>query len=165
MKFMALPCLVVLAAMLAGCGGGSKQSSPGRIDNNKAYNCDPAGNCTTVPTQAPAEQRCVKLWNQDAENASTVQSEAVSLASAGRVYVSVGFAADYPDLCLVTLVSPSVRTGMQFLESDTPGGSGEVYMPEGTVDPTNLDPSLKNWNAEADDSGYLRLTTYEPGDD
>jgi hypothetical protein len=76
-------------------------------------------------------------------------------------YVSVGFSADYPDLCLITASNPDTDIAMQFLESQNSPYGGN-YKPSG--DPTsssNLDPSLTNWNASANAEG--RITLYGGG--
>jgi hypothetical protein len=114
---------------------------------------------TKVPKVPPREFRCVLLWNRDADNAEEVKGAIAPLAGATNVYASVTFAADYPDLCLVTFVAPANGSGMQFVESEVAGN--HVYMPVAqNVDPGNLDPNVSNWNAEVDEYGQLDLKKY-----
>jgi hypothetical protein len=70
-------------------------------------------------------------------------------------YVSVGFASDYPDLCLITASNPTLDYSEQWMES-TNASYGAFALPTfGTS--TGLDPSLTQWNAVADVQGQITL--------
>lgn len=156
MKPLAIAFALVAAFCVAGCGSSkvsgsaSAQGKPDPAvctgnyssDYKRKHGCD-----DYVAPPPPPEQRCINLWKS---GLNTGRSEAISLASVGRVYASVGFAADYPDECLVTLASP-VISGMQFVETNN------GYAPTASIDPGDL-PSGVTWNAVPDSEGNLRLT-------
>lgn len=74
----------------------------------------------------------------------------------GDAYVSVGFAADFPDKCLVTFAFPSTDDTLQFIESGGSSPMGPFSVPtNGTVG--GLPESTKDWNATLSEDGTLRL--------
>ncbi len=74
-------------------------------------------------------------------------------------YVSVGWAADYPDSVLVTIVIPAQSaTQLVFKPGDT---DESVYVVGQSVNESSLDASVKNWNARIDENGYFLLNGYE----
>jgi hypothetical protein len=97
-------------------------------------------------------QRCIDLWN-GGDN-STNRSILAGYGNAGDLYVSVGLAANYPDLCLVTLAVPAADLALQFLESST---FSEPFQPQGDLSASSLDPSVTNWNATIAGDGALTL--------
>jgi hypothetical protein len=72
--------------------------------------------------------------------------------------VSVGFAADYPDLCSITVSSPETRVALQVLESDASPFGGNSTIAGNALSFNELDPSVTDWNASADTAGIIRLT-------
>lgn len=113
-----------------------------------------------LPDPVPApEQQCVDLWN-DPSNTSVRELWAPLLTNGATVdYVSVGWAANYPDRCLITVSNPDRRTAMQFLEK---GGTSDTDYPPGnydrsSIDPNQLDPSLTGWNASMNPDGSIEL--------
>ena len=106
------------------------------------------------PAGPPPEQRCVDLWNSEAND---IGHQLVGpQVRFGDVYVTVDFAADYPDKCLVTAAFPRTNRSMQFIEA---GGTGtnEPYTMMGSGSATNLPASTKNWNATITEDGQLTL--------
>jgi len=78
----------------------------------------------------------------------------------GAPYVCVGWAADFPDKMLVTIVwtSPEPRAmQLTFLPGDE---AALAYVPN-EVSPDTLDSSVKQWNASTDAHGHILLTGYE----
>lgn len=82
---------------------------------------------------------------------------AASFVRGGDVYVSVGFAADYPDECLVTLSAPGMHIAMQFIENRSSYNGDGYQTSGGELDPNSLDPSLTNWNADVVSDGTISL--------
>lgn len=75
-----------------------------------------------------------------------------------KPYVSVGWAADYPDKMLVTIVWPSTYA---FQVMFRPGAtSSNDYLPK-EIGVASLDESLKHWNATTDAQGNVLLNGYE----
>ena len=103
----------------------------------------------------PPEQRCVQLWNAEANapehgvlrNEGGQKPEPVCLS---RVLSGL------PDLCLIT-ANPDLGFAVQFLESSQDSGYSGNYKLTGLISSTNLDPSLTNWNASADAQGLITL--------
>lgn len=106
---------------------------------------------TSNATAIAPEQRCVDLWNSP-ENDDVPVTDGGTLdprnaAIVWGPYVSVGFAADYPDLCLITLSDPDSNVAFQFLEQSYPH-SGFALVGGNLTRPAYLDPSVTNWNAD-----------------
>jgi hypothetical protein len=107
------------------------------------------------PAGPPPEQRCVDLWNSEA---NTVGHQLVGpQVRFGDVYVAVGFAADYPDKCLVTAAFPRTNGSMQFIEAGGPRTS-EPYTMMQSGSANNLPASAKDWNATITEDGQLTLS-------
>jgi hypothetical protein len=108
----------------------------------------------------PPEQRCIELWNGSSNARQSAQVVGPYARNAGDVYVTVGFASDFPDRCLITVGVPSADRAIQYLEG---GQSGFTESPYGvanlSVDSVSqLPPSAKQWNARALSDGSI-----EPG--
>jgi hypothetical protein len=109
----------------------------------------------------PPEERCVELWNGSANDGLSASVVGPYARNAGDVYVSVGFAADFPDRCLITVGVPSADRAIQYIEGgvgfpESPYGVANVG--EGVDSVSQLPPSAKQWNAHALSDGSI-----EPG--
>lgn len=131
-------CALLITA-LAGCGSSDSKASSGTTTTKAA-----AG--------PPPEQRCVRLWNDPANDLRQIIGARLSTGT--DAYVSVGFASDYPDKCLVTISLPAIGSASQFLEG---GMNGMPYAFPQEADPASLDPSLTNWNATLSDDATMKL--------
>jgi len=138
--------IVLVAVVVAVAGGGDGDSSGGAADG--------VAEADLVAAERAGNERCAELWNST-EN-QTWKGLAGTQSNTGDAYVSVGFAADYPDKCLITVSIPAIRTARQFMESGGDIGAGPFGMPV-DADPNSLDPSLTNWNASIDEEGTITL--------
>mgnify|MGYP003403384652 FL=1 len=131
----------------------------GDSGNSGTSGMTPGSEEAANPDVSP-EQRCVDLWNNDAGNASSGVNWAETLQRAGEMYVSVGFAADFPDKCLFTLAQPNYDTVTQFIESDPANTPGNVHTsgPSGGGSVSGLSEETKQWNATVAEDGTLTLT-------
>lgn len=105
-------------------------------------------------------QDCVDRWNSSSnEQIREMLSIAVQLS--GSSYVNVGWAADYPDRCLITVSIPERQAAQQYLQNpDSDEESGPLstdYSFPRSIDPSTLDASLTEWNASADAEGFVSL--------
>lgn len=138
-----------VVVLLSGCGGGSSSTSTDSTasDDAAAANAERAQN-----------QHCVTVWN-GADN--RFASMANSIAGGGDAYVSVGYSADFPDKCLITVAGATTSTAMQFTEAG--GQTASAVGSYAPVDPSGipvsqLDESTKQWNAKViDEQGHIAL--------
>jgi hypothetical protein len=134
--------------LLAGCGGGSSSTSTSPSTSDHA---------SIATAERAANELCVKLWNGTENRFSEMAN---SIAGGGDAYVSVGYSADFPDKCLVTVAGATTSTAMQFTEAGGQTASLGSYAP---VDPdgipvSQLDESSKQWNAKViDEQGHIAL--------
>ena len=141
--FVALAALVVapVVILLAGSGNSTPVS-----DLGEAGQRDPESN------ELP-EQRCVEAWNAEDHPGRTVAG--VGLGQARDIYVSVLFAADFPDKCLVTVAIADSNSAFQFIESR---GEPPWRPVEGSIPVSSLDSQTKAWNATVTDpDGAIEL--------
>jgi hypothetical protein len=131
---LALAGIALLAVSVAGCG-----SSSGSGDDANA-NGAPAA-------VAPAPQRCVGLWDGAANDVRGTLAD----PSFGDSYVSVGFASNYPDRCLITFSFPNLPIAWQYLE----GGMGSSWTMLAELKPVALDESVTHWNASLGEDGSI----------
>jgi hypothetical protein len=109
----------------------------------------------TVDEGPPPEERCVDLWNgADAETARGMGSVYRSM---GDAYVSVGFADDFPDKCMITVAYPSQDRVSQFIESGSTGGPLGPFGAPSTGNISDLPESTKDWNASMAENGTVTL--------
>lgn len=110
--------------------------------------------------QESSNQRLAAGLNAMNANSDTIK-QVISNAANGpldKPYVSVGWAADYPDKMLVTIVWPSMYA---FQVMFRPGAtSSNDYLPK-EIGIASLDESLKHWNATTDAQGHVLLNGYE----
>lgn len=138
--------VVALVIILATSGGDSSNESS-------------RGNEAGAPrgyVGPPPEERCTRLWNSDAN--SQYRDTAKSIVSLGQQdtsngYAAVGFAVDYPDKCLITIVNSATGAGFQFLE----GGYGNEPFSIHQTNTSALPDSAKQWNATIESDGTLAL--------
>jgi hypothetical protein len=71
-----------------------------------------------------------------------------------KIYVSVGFAVDYPDQALVTVVRPSTREAIQYLFDPANPAPGLGMR---RTDFDSLQEGLKGWNAVLDAKGNILI--------
>lgn len=142
-------CLAIIA--LPGCSS-SSTSSP---------NDDP---------ELSAIQDCIDTWNGQPGSdgdLSAYETQGASSGSIGRVmlsnwrdyewtaYISVGFAEDFPDRCLVTAASPDgPQMAVQFVQQSN-GKFMIVNSGSRRTTINDLPESVKKWNAEALSNGDL----------
>lgn len=128
-------CGIAIAA--AGSGGGGK--------------ADPADDSTEVTVNAgpPPEQGCIDSWNatppEDNFGKTWIQLEE-------ETYAAVGFSADFPDQCLVTLAVPRIDQATQVQETN-PG----EWTWQGNSSVSQIPVSAKQWNATRSSDGSLSL--------
>lgn len=135
---LAVVALLAAVALLATRGDGS---SPERAVAKEEVKHDAAG---------PGLQRCVDLWNRPS-NSSIRQQLSVLLPD----YVSVTLSSLYEDRCLVTGANAQLDLAAQFLEGGVT--SGATYSAAENGSASTLPVSVTQWNASADEEGYLRL--------
>lgn len=76
----------------------------------------------------------------------------------GDTFVHVGWAVDYPDTVLVTVVKPALNTAFQFLVPGTVENEWDISMTQAV--PSRLPESVKRWNAALTMEGYVVLDGY-----
>lgn len=135
--------LLTLVAVVVVALASSGASSP----SSARTNSDATGNPETLPTA-----RCEHLWNSDKNR--IYRSQFSGLAARIHLYVSVGFAADYPDKCLVAISAPNLGYAWELLEGSP---SPDLAFTEQRTTPDALPPSTKNWNAVINPDGTLHL--------
>ena len=69
--------------------------------------------------------------------------------------MSVGYAADYQDKCLITVVVPEFHVASQFLQTGGESPLGPFRQEQ--VEPAALPASVKQWNATLGSEGTLTL--------
>jgi hypothetical protein len=101
----------------------------------------------TSSSDAP-ELRCIERWNAspDDRNPGRIWSNDLDQVP----YAAVGFSADFPDRCLVTLGLPDQYAAVQFEES-----SDGSWRWVGGGMPQELPESAKQWNARRERDGTL----------
>lgn len=111
---------------------------------------------TEAEALSQALQHCLDIWN-DETNGPTRTLLASATLGESLPYVSIGYAANYPDRCLVTASNPSFGArALQFLED---GSYGATFRTLSTDVPlASLDEFTKAWNASSDTQGYLSLS-------
>lgn len=119
-----------------------------------------ANNSSSAPS---ADPESVKLAaGLKAFNTAYTSKSYRAIESMGKVYVSVGWAADYPDQMLVTLVVPSMSqsdaSAWQYMFE--PSTVTERLYPKLTY-ASNVPDSVKVWNAHLDADGNVLLDGYE----
>lgn len=138
---MRLVLVAAIGMLIVGCGDtkGSKESS---------------GPAADAASENSDLQRCVDSWN------AAARSGQGSNANFGKLwlgptekYAAVGFSADFPDRCLVTLADPDLDGAAQFQES----GEGGWLMTGDTATPSDIPESAKRWNATRAGEGSLSL--------
>lgn len=123
-----------------------------------AFRIESSGSADDAPTTTDAatllapEEQCVNQWNRRADAG---MKGVVSITfGEENDYVSVGFSETFPDRCLITVANPDRGWAAQYLETRT-GGFRMLGDPGDQVFPIdNLDPSVTDWNAYADE-GFL----------
>jgi hypothetical protein len=130
------PILIVVMIAAIASGGGDKSTRGSGGDAG-----EPA-----VDSGPPPEQRCVDLFN---DPSSPGPGLIESLQSSADVYVAVGFAASFPDKCLVDVYAPNLDVAFEYLEGG-PGGRGFTW---NEIDASNPPP----FNAIAGSDGRIRL--------
>jgi hypothetical protein len=141
--------LVALVALaFVGCGQETKEARLGDTQDAKT-------------SKAPEEQRCVKLWNADTRKNNLpggYLDVAKGVGTAEDLYVSVGFADDFPDKCLVTVVGSASRTALQVTETSEkgPAGLGHWNYPV-SGSSSDVPESVKDFNATVNDRGMITL--------
>jgi hypothetical protein len=136
-----LSAALIAALFTAGCG-----STGGSMDGGSADDSPPA------PPPPPAEARCVTLWNSALNRGNRGM---MGNSSFGKPYVSVGFSADYPDKCLLTVSLPDIGRAFQYQEAGT---NSEAFRMSWSGSSTGLDPTTVGWNASVTADGLLELT-------
>ena len=126
---VALLCMVLL---MVGCSGGADKVSSEELDYY-AY--------------------AASVFNANDVGHQIASALGGTQDSAGKVYASIGIAADYPDQVLITISAPGFGVAHQFMfdpanPSRTLGASGELSS-------GNLPESVMQWNATVDEDGYL----------
>lgn len=96
--------------------------------------------------------QAARVFNQDDTAHRLAATLGGTQARKGRVYASVGIAADYPDQVLVTVSAPSMSYALQFM-FDPANPPYQLGVTEVSED--SLPESVKQWNATIDDEGYL----------
>ncbi len=102
---------------------------------------------------ARPEQRCLDLWNATDDHVG----KGMTLPSIGMFEgdrVSVGFASEFPDRCLVTVAFAT--RAFQFLEDESiPGSWRPLHDP--AIDVAHLPPSVTAWNAKLNADANLSV--------
>lgn len=132
--------LLGLGVVLLGQGGSDDTEGDGDKSAFEGVEIDPA---------AP----CAALWNDasDPVPRSIVAKMAVGPGgSYAPVYAKVGYSADVPDRCLITVAQPDDGQVIQFLQR-----SDGSFPPKLTTNLRALHPSNKEWNTYADADGEI----------
>lgn len=94
-------------------------------------------------------------------DSGTLQSDLLAWQLNGySPYASVGWAADYPNRCLVTIVLPPPASAAKQVVFD-PSSTNAYNFIASPVNPSTLPDSVKQWNATVDRRGYVLLNGYE----
>lgn len=110
----------------------------------------------------PPEQRCIDKWNSDTSESEGPGSTAVTVLAgttggASDLYVSVGYAEDFPDKCLVTVADSRSNMASQFTETSGEGPEVGDWSSPTRVSVSALDDTTKEFNASIDVQGELSL--------
>jgi hypothetical protein len=127
-------------------------ASEGDKDAQPAGDSSGSAPLNEARAQAAPEDRCFTLWNSSNDRVKRLYAY---LPKSGDVYVSMGFAADFPDKCLITL--GSLRTGQaaQFIEGGVSGLDNQSFgiIPGTPRRVAELPDSAMQWNARMIDDG------------
>lgn len=104
-----------------------------------------AENPPATAAEAP-EQGCIDKWNAS----SSDRNFGRQWLGGDKLYAAVGFSADFPDRCLVTLASPDM--GGQATQIQEANG---MWVWEGNSSPESVPESAKQWNATREPDGTL----------
>jgi hypothetical protein len=158
--------------LLLACGGGvtafvlsssSEEGKPARaetVPRPQPSASVAAPTVADVPTpEGPLpEQRCVDLWNSEDNEPYQRQLQSFGQPlddSEGTIgFISVGFASDYPDKCLVTASFPARQVAFQYFEGRT--ASGTTFTGD-SIAVDNAASLIDGWNADLDADGYISL--------
>jgi hypothetical protein len=138
-------CAVIIGLLIAvtgGGGGGSSEASETPYED-------------TAQASPTAEEICVSQWNSGASNVAKSMAGILTLSGGGDslTYVSAGFAADFPDRCLITFARAG-GSASQF----TADADGTFQYPSASNIPIgNLDESVKAWIGHGDRKGNITL--------
>lgn len=134
--------LVAVLVVIAALAGGQSDSPPPLADTDTVSTVDPG---------PPPEQRCVNLWNGSAERDDRFRNRPAD------AYVSVGFLAEYPDRCVVTVASLSTTPALAFIYRENRSSSERNYdlIFSGLTD--QLPETNTDWNATMDSTGDVAL--------
>jgi hypothetical protein len=138
-KVAGLALIVAAVAALTYAKGGSDSSEKDGGERTEPQAVD-------VDAGPPPEQRCVDLWNQ---SQNFGQTHLRGYTNFTDVYLSVDFAAAFPDKCLITAFMPNVETAFQYLEG---GVGGQVF----STNEISLD-TPPPFNALANPDGTIAL--------
>jgi type II secretory pathway pseudopilin PulG len=150
------------AVVLVASGGNDDGGSSERRAASADRSTDSDRTSQDRASGPPEEQRCVDLWNADTRENNLpggyVDTATGSVSSARDLYVSVGFADDFPDKCLVTVVGSATGTAIQFTETSEagPAGLGHWSLPR-TGNSSTVPQGAKDFNATVDDDGIITL--------
>ncbi len=138
--------VVGLIALVAAIAGISAMTG----DDNTSADADVS--VSDNGDEIAALQTCVDRWNSEDNRIKSVGA----MRGVGEGYVSIGFAEDFPDKCLITVAYPTVDRSLQFIEAGEGSVSGPYGMPQqGTL--ASLPESTKQWNAQIDPTGTVKL--------
>lgn len=142
--------LVLVIGLLALIGGSDESGSDGLASNDPQLD-------ESASSSPPPEQACVDLWNNsDGNHLSRISSLA---EGGGEVLASVGFSAEFPDRCLVTIVFvdrfDSLTIQFQESQADLGGPLGGPFRELGFGPVTEFPDSAKQYNATVSPEGTL----------
>jgi hypothetical protein len=100
---------------------------------------------------------CTEAWNSPENDQMRILLGHYGGGGGGTPYISVGYAVNYPDRCLITASNPQFgAVAIQFLE--TPSTYGTFTILAQSVPLSSLDAVTTSWNASSDNAGYISLT-------
>ncbi len=135
---------LIVAALIIGSALFVAQPFDSSSDTSKSSSRD-----TLIATDLP-ENECLTTAQRISFRSSSRETLPSDNMKYAPTYVSVGFAADVTDRCLVTVAQPDVGHAMQFLQTS----DGSFRLVQATTI-SQIPVSAKQWNATGDRAGQL----------